>query len=113
MIERGGIFWADFGPAVDSRPAKRRPVVVVQADLANRSALATVVVATLSSNTDLTRFTGNVFLAASATGLPNDSVVNVTTVTTLDRDRLDGPVGRVPLHLMREVDDGLRHMLGL
>lgn len=113
MIERGRIFWTDLGPPVGSRPGKRRPVVVVQADFANRSSLATVVVAALTSNTGLTRFRGNVFVPASASGLPKDSVVNVTSVVAVGREQLDGPVGAVPLHLMRQVDDGLRRVLGL
>ena len=113
MIERGGIFWADHGKPVGSAPAYRRPVVVVQADAANQSRLATVVVAALSSNTDLAQFSGNVFLPASATGLPKDSVVNVTSVWTFDREQLDGPVGHVPIDLMRRVNDGLRHILAL
>ena len=32
MIQRGDIYWADLGLPIASEPAKRRPVVVVQAD---------------------------------------------------------------------------------
>lgn len=113
MIERGGIHWADFGPVVGSRPAKRRPVVVVQSETLNRSRLATVVVAAISSNTDLARHPGNVFLPARSSGLPRDSVINVTTLTTFDRVELEHPVGTVPLAVMQKVDAGLRLVLGL
>ncbi|HWL36709.1 MAG TPA: type II toxin-antitoxin system PemK/MazF family toxin [Frankiaceae bacterium] len=113
MIERGGVFWVDFGPAVGSAPAKRRPAVVVQSDDVNRSAIGSVVVASLTSNTQLGQIPGNVFVPASATGLPKDSVVNVSQLSAVPRDDLDGPVGQVPLALMREVDDGLRRVLAL
>lgn len=113
MIERGGIFWADLGPVAGSRPAKRRPVVVVQADALNQSRVRTVVAAAITSNTGLAAVPGNVFLPAAASGLPRDSVVNVTAVTTFDREELDGPVGRVPLAAMRAVDEGLRRVLAL
>ena len=113
MIERGVIHWADLGSAVGSRPAKRRPVLVVQADAYNASRLATVLVAVITSNTALATMPGNVFLAAAATGLPRDSVVNVTALATLDRDDLDTVAGRVPAAVMREVDRGLRHVLAL
>jgi mRNA interferase MazF len=48
-----------------------------------------------------------------ATGLPRDSVVNVTPLVTLDKTDLDGPVGRATEPLMAEVDRGLRRVLGL
>jgi mRNA interferase MazF len=113
VIERGGIHWADFGPPVGSRPAKRRPVVVVQSETHNRSRLATVVVVAISSNTDLARHPGNVFLPSALSGLPRDSVVNVTTLTTFNRHGLGDRVGIVPLNVMQAVDRGLRLVLGL
>ena len=113
MIERGGIHWADFGPPVGSRPAKRRPVVVVQSELHNRSRLATVVVVAVSSNTDLARHPGNVFLPSASSGLSRDSVVNVSTLTTFNRNDLEDRVGTIPLAVMRRVDEGLRLVLGL
>ncbi|MGH3318765.1 MAG: type II toxin-antitoxin system PemK/MazF family toxin [Streptosporangiaceae bacterium] len=113
MIQRGDIHWVDLGPAVGSRPAKRRPVLVVQSDPYNASHLSTVIAAVVTSNTALAAMPGNVFLPAVATGLPRDSVINVTALVTLDKDDLEAQVGCVPLALMREVDQGLRRMLDL
>ena len=113
MIERGGLYWADLGAPVGSRPAKRRPVVVVSADTYNQSRLATVVALVVTSNTDLATMPGNVFLPAAATGLPRDSVANVTAVVTLNKTELAEQAGRTPLALMREIDRGLRGSLGL
>ena len=113
MIERGGIHWADLGESDESRPAKRRPVIVVQADPYNTSRLATVLVAVITSNTKLAATPGNVFLPASATGLSRDSVVNVTALVALNKDDLLERVGDVPMVLMRDVDAGLRRALGL
>lgn len=113
MIRRGGIYWVDLGQPAGSRPAKRRPVIVVQAQPFNASRLATVIAAVITSNTALAAMPGNVFLPAVATGLPRDSVVNVTALVTLDKTDLDGPVGRATEPLMAEVDRGLRRVLGL
>ncbi|HZN19260.1 MAG TPA: type II toxin-antitoxin system PemK/MazF family toxin [Micromonosporaceae bacterium] len=113
MIQRGDIHWADLGDAGGSRPGKRRPVLVVQAAPYNASKLATVIAVVITSNTGLAAMPGNVFLPAVATGLPRDSVVNVTAVVTLDKDELDWPVASVPEGLMAEVDQGLRRVLGL
>ena len=113
MIERGGIYWADLGTPVGSRPAKRRPVVVISAETYNRSQVATVVALVITSNTDLATMPGNVFLPATATGLPRDSVVNVTAVITLNKTDLAAQAGLAPLGLLREIDRGLRNSLDL
>jgi hypothetical protein len=47
--------------------------------------LATVVALVITSNTDLAIMPGNVFLPAASTGLPRDSVVEVTAVVTLNK----------------------------
>ncbi|MBM7515776.1 type II toxin-antitoxin system PemK/MazF family toxin [Nocardioides nitrophenolicus] len=113
-MNRGDVHWCDFGAPVGSGPAKRRPVVVIQSDDYNRSRLATTIVLTLTTNTATAALPGNVFLPAAGTGLPKDSVANVTSLITVDRRDLDArPVGRVPDHLMAEVDQGLRVVLAL
>jgi mRNA interferase MazF len=113
VIERGGIYWADLGAPTGSRPAKRRPVLVISSDDYNRSRIATVVAVVVTSNTDLASMPGNVFLPASTTGLPRDSVANVTAVVTLDKVDLGDRSGTVPLALLRDVDRGLRSSLAL
>lgn len=113
VIERGGVYWVDLGPTVGSRPAKRRPVLVVQADSYNASRLATVLVTVITSNTALATMPGNTFLPSAATGLPRDSVANVTAIVTLNKAHLTDPVGHVPDSLLYEVDRGLRRILEL
>ncbi len=113
MITRGEIHWADLGAASGSRPAKRRPVLVVQSDPYNASRLATVVAVVITSNTTLAAMPGNVFLPATATGLPRDSVVNVTAVVTLNKTDLTDRVGGLSPSLMHEVDRGLRRVFKL
>ncbi len=113
VIERGGIYWADLGRAVGSRSATRRPVLVLQADPYNTSRLATVLAASITSNTALAVMPGNVFLPAAATGLPRDSVVNVTALVTLNKTDLTEKVGQAPEALLTEVSRGLRRVLDL
>lgn len=113
VINRADIYWADLGPPTGSRPAKRRPVLVVQSDPYNASRLATVLAAVITSNTALATMPGNVFLPATATGLPRDSVVNVTALVTLNKADLTDRVGEVTPSAMHDVDRGLRRVLGL
>lgn len=113
VVERGEIWWVDLGEPRGSAPALRRPVVIVQAGPFNRSRLRTVICVALTTNMRLVGLPGNVLLPASETGLPQDSVVNVTQLTAVDRDYLEGRTGQVPGWLMAEVDRGLRRVLGL
>lgn len=113
MITRGGIYWAQLGQPHGSRPGKRRPVMAIQSDAYNASLLGTVVACVVTSNTSLAPLPGNVFLPASATGLPKDSVANVTAIVTLDKTDLDEPVGIVPAYLLADVAQGLRRSLHL
>lgn len=113
MTERGDVCWADLGEPHGSKPAKRRPVLVVQANPYNDSRLNTTLAALVTSNTGLAAMPGNVFVPAIASGLPRDSVVNVTALITLDKTDLEPAVGQLPTSLMNEVDRGLRRVLGL
>lgn len=114
MVRRGDVHWCDLGEPTGSAPAKRRPVLVLQSDEYNHSRLTTTIVAVLTSNTALATMPGNVFLPSAATGLPKDSVVNVTALVTVDLRDLDPhPVAALPDHLLHAVDDGVRGVLSL
>ena len=56
---------------------------------------------------------GNVFLPVVFSGLPKDSVVNVTALVTLNKTDLDPPVGPLPASVMTDVERGLSRVLGL
>ena len=86
---------------------------MVQADAFNRSRLRTVIGVVLTSNTRLLNAPGNVLLPALSTGLPKDSIANVTQVLTLDEAYLSEKAGRLPPKLMAQVDAGLRLVLDL
>ena len=92
MIARGSIWWADLGSPRGAAPALRRPVLVVSDDRFNASQLRTVTVATLTSNRRLAALPGNVAVPAELSGLPEESVVDVTQIATVDRVALEGDV---------------------
>jgi mRNA interferase MazF len=110
---RGSICWADLGEARGSKPAKRRPVLVIQADPFNSSRLNTTIAAVITSNTALAAMPGNVFLPAAVSGLPKDSVINLTALVTLDKTGLEAAVCHLPTSLMNDVGRGLHRVLGL
>jgi len=113
VIERGEIWWADLDRPSGSEPGFRRPVLVAQSDAFNRSRIRTIVAVVITSNLRLLDAPGNVLLPEKATGLPRDSVANVSQVVTLDRDVLTERVGRIRGGLLRDVENGLRLVLDL
>jgi mRNA interferase MazF len=95
VISQGEVWWAELGLPRRSEPGFRRPVVVVQGDALNRSRIATVVCVPLTSNLAWADASGNVLLSAGTTGLPKDSVANVSQVVTLDKTALTDRVGKL------------------
>ncbi len=113
MIARGTIWWADLGDPRGSEPGFRRPLLIVQADAFNRSRIQTVIAVVLTSNVRLLDAPGNVLVPAQVSGLPRDSVANVSQVITVDRSDLQELAGRLDTATLRRVDSGLRLVLNL
>jgi len=112
VVYQGEIWWADLGEPSGSAPGFRRPVLVMQCDAINRSRIATVVCVPLTSNLKWANAPGNVLLKASATGLPKDSVANVSLIVALDRAQLTERVGKLPPRHVTAVVNGIDAILG-
>jgi mRNA interferase MazF len=110
---RGTVWWAELPQPVASEPGCRRPVIIVQSNAFNRSRIKTALVVVVTSHLRLADAPGNVSLSAAATGLPKDSVANVSQVITIDKGFLVEQCGRLPAQLMKDIDEGLRLSLSL
>lgn len=110
---RGEIWWASLPDPIGSEPGYRRPVLIIQDDTFNQSRISTIIVAIITSNTRLAESPGNVLLPSQATGLPKDSVANVSQILTVDKSFLVERVGVIPESLQEEIDEGLRAVLYL
>jgi mRNA interferase MazF len=111
-IAQGDVWWADLPEARGSGPGFRRPVVVVQGDALNRSRIATVVCVALTSNLKWATAPGNILLPSSATGLPKDSVANVSQLVTLDKTDLTERTGKISRSKLELVLSGIDVVLG-
>ena len=111
-IAQGDVWWADLPEASGSGPGFRRPVVVVQGDALNRSRIATVVCVALTSNLKWATAPGNVSLSSSATGLPKESVANVSQLVTLDKTALTERTGKLSRSKLELVLSGIDAVLG-
>lgn len=112
-MKRGEIWWAQLPDPIGSGPGYKRPVLIVQANPFNASHIATIIVATITSNLALAKAPGNVRISKSDSGLPQPSVVNVSQLITLDRSILARKVKTLPAAAMESVDDGLKLVLAL
>jgi mRNA interferase MazF len=112
-MRRGEIWWADLPDPSGSTAGYRRPVVIVQADAFTQSRIATVIVVAVTSNLRLASAPGNVFLAAQESGLPRDSVINISQILTLDKRVLDSQVGHLAAATLLELEHGMRLVLEL
>jgi mRNA interferase MazF len=111
-IAQGDVWWADLPVPRGSAPGFRRPVVVVQGDALNRSNIATVVCVPLTSNVKWASAPGNVLLTASVTGLPKDSVANVSQIVTLDQSDLTERAGTLTRSKLELVLSGIDVVFG-
>lgn len=110
---RGEIWWANLPDPIGSEPGYRRPVLVIQDDTFTQSRISTVIVVIVTSNIQLAAAPGNVLIPHEASGLPKDSVANISQILTIDKTFLAQRVGALPDDLQAEVDEGLRTILYL
>lgn len=112
MISQGEVWWADLPEPAGSGPGLRRPVVVIQGDAVNRSRIATVVCVPLTSNLRWANAPGNALLAARLTGLPKDSVANVSQLVALDKSLLTRRTGKLSRAKVDLLLSGIDVLLG-
>ena len=110
---RGDIWWANLPQPIGSEPGYRRPILIVSDDGFNHSEIKTIIAVIITSNLELAKAPGNVYLAKHQTNLPKDSVANISQVVTLDKSFLTEKVGILAGDLMETIDEGLRMVLYL
>jgi mRNA interferase MazF len=112
VIEQSEVWWADLDEPTGSEPGYRRPVVVVQCDAINRSRIGTVICVPLTSNLKWAEAPGNVLMPKAETGLPKDSVANVSLIVALDKQVLTDRVRKIPRRRLDLVLAGIDIVLG-
>ena len=108
---QGDIYWVRFGPSGDSGPSGKRPAVVIQNDLLNRSNINTTVVSLITSKRKLSNVPGNVLLEKGTANLLKTSVVVVSQMATVDKARLLEKIGTLSNQEREEVMRGCRQVI--
>ena len=112
VIGQGEVWWAELGEPIGSAAGYRRPIIIVQSDAINRSRLATVVCVPMTSNLQWASAPGNVLLKTSVTGLPKESVANVSQIVAVDKGQLTERIGKLPKAQLDLVLNGIDVILG-
>lgn len=112
VISQGDICWAELGDPIGAAPGFRRPVVIVQGDAMNRSQIATTICVPLTSNLAWAGAPGNMLITARSSGLPKDSVANVSKIVTIDRIQIVERVGTLSRKQLFALFSGLDIVLG-
>ena len=113
MIKRGEIWWTTLPTPSASEPGYKRPLLIIQSDDFNRSKIRTVIAVVITSNLRLAAAPGNVLLPCKSSGLPKESVANVSQLITVDKSFLTEKAGNLPLDMLREIEAGIRPVLSL
>lgn len=92
---------------------KRRPAVVVQSDKVREPRVRTFLIVPLTSRLHLLGLPGTVGLDGKSTGLSKPSVANIYDLQKVLLEDFVEPCGALGLGSMREIDAGLRLVLGL
>ena len=105
---RGEIWWAKLPPPRGSEPGKTRPVVIIQADTFNRSAINTIICAVITSNTDLSNAPANILIEKSDSGLEKTSVINFSQIFTIDKSYFTQHVSMLPKPILFQVNRSIK-----
>jgi mRNA interferase MazF len=112
VISQGDIWWADLAEPAGSEAGFRRPVVVLQGDAFNNSSIGSVVSVPLTSNLRWADAPGNVRLSARSSGLPRESVANVSQIIAVDRALFTERVGKLSRAKVELLLSGVDIVLG-
>ena len=107
-IDRGDLFWIGPEDARGPAPSYAHPHVVVQDDVFNHSRIPTVVVCALTTNLHKATEPGNVLLDAGEGNLPQQSVVVVSQISSVDKTRLGERIGSLSDARVEQILAGLR-----
>ncbi len=110
-IKRGEIYWVDWSPGRGSEMSGLRPALIIQNDVGNKFSPNTIVAAITTAPSKLYPFM--VRITASESGLPQDSMIDLGTLLTIDQARLSDKCGELSQTKMVEVDEAIETSLAL
>ena len=112
-MTRGELWWVDLGLPYGSEPGYRRPVLILQNDFFNNSKINTTVIVPLTTNSLYAEAPGNLVLYKEDSKLSKDSVIVVSQITVIDKNRLIEKISKVNNTIIEEVENKIMFVLGI
>lgn len=103
LILRGDIRLCDFGEPEGYTAAKRRPVLVIQNNVANRKS-QTIIITIIRTNPRVGELPVGVKLEPGITGLKETSYVDLGHIYTINKTDLGPKIGSVSTSDMLKID---------
>jgi len=114
MVKRGEIWWAELPEPEKSEPGFKRPIIIIQNNVFNRSKINTIISVILTTNLKLAEAPGNILLSASKlNGLNKDSVINVSQIVTIDKSYLTSKSGELSSKQLQKLNESLKLILNI
>lgn len=111
VIKQGDLLWIEFDDPGGSSPGYKHPHVVVQNNVFNASRIDTTVVRALTSVLKWATAPGNVLLDVGEGNLPQQSVVLISQVFTIDKQALGEYMGTLSRKRIQQVLAGIDLLL--
>ena len=110
-VRRGEIYWVNWDPKRGSEQGGRRPALVIQNDIGNRVSPNTIVASVTTAPNKTYPFM--VRCTPKESGLHRESVVDLGSIMTIDKSRLESKCGWLDDAKMAEVNMAICNSLGL
>jgi mRNA interferase MazF len=110
---RGELWWADFGIPFGSEPGYKRPVLIIQNDFFNNSKINTTIVIPLTTNLILADAPGNILITKHESKLKKDSVIIISQIEVIDRQRLIEKITKIDRIIFEKVENNILFILGI
>jgi mRNA interferase MazF len=112
-MTRGEVWWADFGIPFGSEPGYKRPVIIIQNDFFNNSKINTTIVIPLTTNLILADAPGNILITRQESKLKKDSVITISQIEVIDRQRLIEKITKIDRTIMEQIENNILFILGI
>jgi len=112
-MTRGELWWADFGIPFGSEPGYKRPVLIIQNDFFNNSKINTTIVIPLTTNLILADAPGNIFITKRESKLKKDSVITISQIEVIDRQRLIEKITKLDKSIIEKIENNILFILGI
>ena len=110
-VLRGQVYYADLDPVIGSEQVGNRPVLVIQNNIGNRHS-PTIIIAPITTRVKKLHQPTHIGVPPYF-GLPQNSMVMLEQIRTIDKSRLGSYVGCLDDDVMDYVDEALGISVGL